>query len=110
MTVRISADLESLTWGELFYLTDCARRAGYTNSTAVETEIDEQHEDAVVSLYLDVDPATVTGARAPVLVPADDVSEYVDNLQAIVDDDGDARRYIADLRALIQLLRGESDG
>lgn len=109
MTVRISVDLDSLTWGELYYLTDSARRAGFSDSAAVDIETDEQTDSAPVALYLDVEPGSVSGARAPALVPADDVSDYISTLQAIVDDEGDARPYISDLRALIQALRGDAD-
>jgi hypothetical protein len=107
--VSVSLDLqEGLVFGELRAFVDVAARLGARHSTAVELLELENHDVGVVGLKVIADDdALVRAATAPpqrVTIDRRTVSDLLDAITTICDEDGDARKVLADIQELRSAL------
>ena len=103
MTLRLSVDLDGLTWGDLYGLADSARGAGVPPTQRVEQAFAEQDDAMVVALQVDL--PEIAGGRSLALT-SDERSEFTDALEAVIRTDGDGRHVLDELRALRDRLLG----
>ncbi|PPF53916.1 hypothetical protein C5B94_09120 [Clavibacter michiganensis] len=97
MTLKTTVELLQLTWGDLIAFADLGRAAGKSGDDPVEQVPAQQDPDEVDAFALDL-PAT--RLRVPAPFPADEAQRFIDALDRIDDEQGDARGELAMLREL----------
>jgi hypothetical protein len=100
MTLRISLDLYEMTYGQLIDFADAARTAGVDRQSEV-TQVPVQNEDTMIDRFeIEVDnlPHPSRTLDSPSSL------HYREVLQAIIDNDGDARNQLPELMELRDLL------
>ena len=103
MTMRISVDLENMTYGELIEFAVAARASDVDLTAPVVQVPAVQSEDLIVRFELEVDSIT---SPAPVEISPTDARHYAGIIESVLDNDGDARAEQGALTNLRDLLQG----
>ncbi|CAQ03251.1 hypothetical protein ACR8AL_07560 [Clavibacter sepedonicus] len=103
MTMRISVDLENMTYGELIEFALAARASGVDPATPVTQVPAAQDEDLIVRFEIEVD--SLTGEDFIEISPTD-ARHYAGIIDSVLDNDGDARAEQGALTNLRDVLQG----